>query len=173
MNNDLIYYINLIDSCCCFCILKSLEKEIFQMTHNKHHHVSFHWIYDTIVASLFIQSLSQQLSQYIIHCLQCQHYQIIQHQSYKILQSVVRSLISFHTVMTDFIVELLKTKDEFDAVMTVICKFLKKIKFILSKETWIITQWAKTYFAVTTDWNILLIWIDNRNFKWLSVGRNA
>ena len=28
--------------------------------------------------------------------------------------------------MTDFIVELLKTKDRFDAVMMMICKFLKK-----------------------------------------------
>ena len=85
MNDDLIYYINLIDSCCCFCIFKSLEKEIFQMTHDEHHHASFHQVYNMIVISLFIQNLSWQLSQYIIHCLQCQHYQIIQHQSYKIL----------------------------------------------------------------------------------------
>ena len=70
--------------------------------------------------------------------------------------------------MTDFIVKLLKTKDEFDAVMTVICKFLKKIKFILNKETWTAAQWAKTYFAVTTDWNIFSVWIDDKNFKWLS-----
>ena len=42
MNDDLIYYINLIDSCCCFCIFKSLEKEIFQMIHNKHHHADFY-----------------------------------------------------------------------------------------------------------------------------------
>jgi len=121
-----------------------------------------------IVVSLFIQSLSWWLSQYIIHCLQCQYYQIVWHQSYEILQSVVELLISFHTVMTDFIVELLKTKNKFDAVMTVICKFLKKIEFISDKETWIAAQWAKTYFAVTIDWNIFLIWIDDRNFKWLS-----
>ena len=79
MNDDLIYYINSVNFCHHFCILKSLEKEIFQMIHNKHHHAGFHQVYNTIVVSLFIQSLSQQLSQYIIHCSQCQHYQIIQH----------------------------------------------------------------------------------------------
>ena len=85
INDDLIYYIDSVDSCHHFCIFKNLEKKIFQVTHNEHHHVSFHQVYNTIIVSLFIQNLSQQLSQYIIHCLQCQHYQIIQHQSYKIL----------------------------------------------------------------------------------------
>ena len=85
MNDDLIYYIDLIDSCHCLCILKNLEKEIFQMTYNEHHHISFHQVYNTIVVSLFIQSLSWWLSQYIIHCLQCQHYQIVWHWSYEIL----------------------------------------------------------------------------------------
>ena len=151
MNDDLIYYIDSVDSCHCLCILKSLEKEIFQMTHNEHHYISFHWVYDIIVISLFIQSLSQWLSQYIIHCSQCQHYQIIWYWLYEILQFIVELLISFHTVMTDFIVKLFKTKNRFDAVMTMICKFSKKIKFIFNKEIWIAVQWAKTYFAVTTS----------------------
>ena len=151
MNNDLIYYINLINSCCCFCILKSLEKEIFQITHNKHHHINFHQVYNTIVISLFIWSLFWWLNQYIIHCSQCQHYQTVWHQSYRILQFIIKLLISFYTVMTDFIVKLLKTKNEFDAIMMIICKFSKKIKFIFDKETWITVQWVKTYFVVTTD----------------------
>ena len=79
MNDDLIYYINLIDFHCYFCIFKNLEKEIFQMIHDKYHHADFHWVYDMIVVSLFIWNLFWQLNQYIIHCLQCQHYQIIWH----------------------------------------------------------------------------------------------
>jgi len=138
MNDYLIYYINLINSCCCFCIFKSLEKEIFQIIHNEHHHADFHQVYDMIIISLFIWNLFQWLNQYIIHCLQCQHYQIVWHQSYKILQLIIRSLISFHIVTADFIVKLFKTKDRFDVIMIVICKFSKKIKFIFSKEIWII-----------------------------------
>ena len=108
------------------------------------------------------------MSQYIIHYSQYQHYQIVWHQSYKILQFIIKSLISFHTVTADFIVELLKTKNKFDVIMIIICKFLKKIEFILDKEIWITAQWVKTYFAVTIDWNIFLVWIDDRDFKWLS-----
>ena len=153
----MIYYINLIDSYHHFCIFKNLEKEIFQITHNKHHYISFHWVYNTIVVSLFIQNLSWWLSQYIIHCSQCQHYQIIQHQSYEILQLIIKSLISFHTVTADFIVKLFKTKNKFNVIMTVICKFSKKIEFISDKKTWTAAQWIKTYFVVTTDWSIFLI----------------
>ena len=41
--------------------------------------------------------------------------------------------------MTDFIVELLKTKNKFDAIIMMICKFSKKIEFIkfLSAFKWI------------------------------------
>ena len=42
INDDLIYYIDLIDSCHYFCIFKSLEKEIFQITYNKHYYADFH-----------------------------------------------------------------------------------------------------------------------------------
>ena len=42
MNDDLIYYIDLIDSYHHLCIFKNLEKEIFQMIHDEHHHASFH-----------------------------------------------------------------------------------------------------------------------------------
>ena len=58
MNDDLIYYINLIDFCHHFCILKNLEKEIFQMTHNEHYYIDFYQVYNMIVISLFIQNLS-------------------------------------------------------------------------------------------------------------------
>ena len=42
MNNDLIYYIDLIDFCHHFCIFKNLEKKIFQIIYNEYYHISFH-----------------------------------------------------------------------------------------------------------------------------------
>ena len=77
MNDDLIYYIDSIDSHHHLCIFKNLEKEIFQIIYNEYHHADFYWVYDIIVVSLFIQNLFWWLSQYIIHCLQCQHYQTV------------------------------------------------------------------------------------------------
>src|SRR5436190_23573986 len=105
------------------------------MTHNEFHHISFHQVYNIIVVSIFIQNLSKKLTQYIIHCLQCLNCQIVQHCLYRVLQSVVESSISFHTVITDFIIDLLKTKKEFNTVITVTCKFSKKVKFISEKNT--------------------------------------
>ena len=66
LDNKLIYYTDSSDYCCCFCIFKSLKKNIFQMIHNKLHHASFHWIYNTIVADIFIQNLSKKIN--LIYC---------------------------------------------------------------------------------------------------------
>ena len=75
------------------------------MTHDECHHADFHHVYNSIVSGLYIQNLFQHLKQYITHCLKCLHYQTARHALYKVLQSVVESSISFHTVTTDFILE--------------------------------------------------------------------
>ena len=135
LDDELIYYTDSSDYCHHLCIFKSLEKDIFQMTHNKLHHAGFHQVYNTIVASIFIQNLSKRLIQYIVHCSQYLNYQIIQHCFYRVLQSVIKSSISFHTVIINFIIDLFKTKEEFNIIMTVTCKFSKKVKFISEKDT--------------------------------------
>src|SRR5436190_11968065 len=99
------------------------------MTYDNYYHVSFHQIYNNIVADLYIQNLSQHLKQYITHCLKCLHYQTMRHASYRALQLIIKSLIFFHIIITDFILELLKISTELDAMMTIICKFFKKMKF--------------------------------------------
>ena len=138
------------------------------MIHDELHHADFHQVYNIIVAGIFIQNLSKRLTQYIIHCLQYLSCQTVWHYFYRVLQSVVESSISFHTVTVNFIVDLLKTKEEFNAVMTVTCKFLKKVKFISEKNTWTTAEWAKVFFNSTTDWSISVVWIGNRDFKWFS-----
>src|SRR5947207_8424379 len=105
------------------------------MTYNNHYHVRFHQIYSCIVIDLYIQNLLQYLKQYITHCLKCLHYQTARHASYEALQLIVELSISFHTVMTDFILELSKISSDLNAVMIIICKFSKKMKFISDKKT--------------------------------------
>ena len=112
MNEDLVYYLNSVNTWWWLCIFKTLKKKVFKIMHDNHYHTDFHQVYNMIVVSLFIQNLSWWLSQYIIHCLQCQHYQIVQHWSYEILQLIIELLISFHTITADFIIELLKTKTD-------------------------------------------------------------
>src|SRR5947207_4513025 len=133
MNEDLVYYLNPVDTRRRLCIPKTLEKEIFEMTHDEHHHTGFHQVYSSIVTGLYIQNLSQCLKQYITHCSKCLHYQTARHAFYEALQSVIESSISFHTVTADFILELPKISSGLNILMTVTCKFSKKIEFISDK----------------------------------------
>src|SRR5436190_20442530 len=104
------------------------------MTHDDHYHVSFHQVYNNIIADLYIQNLSQHLKQYITYCFKCLHYQIVRHISYRTLQLIIEFLISFHIVTADFILRLSKISSDLDAMITIICKFFKKMKFISDKE---------------------------------------
>ena len=168
MNENLVYYLNFVNTWWWFCVFKTLKKKIFEMTHDDHYHADFHQVYNNIVADLYIWNLSQHLKQYITHCLKCLHYQTARHVSYRALQLIVEPSISFHTVMTDFILRLPKISSDLNAVMTIICKFSKKMKFISDKKTWTAAEWAKVYFVNITNWSILIIWIRNKNSKWLS-----
>ena len=134
MNENLVYYLDLINTWWWFCVFKTLEKKIFEITYDDHYHANFHWIYNNIVADLYIQNLSWCLKQYITHCFKCLHYQTVRHVSYKALQLIVELLISFHIMITDFILRLSKTDSDLNAVIIVICKFFKKMKFISDKE---------------------------------------
>ena len=134
MNEDLVYYLDLVDIQQQLCVSKTLEKKIFEMTHDNYYHAGFHQVYSSIVAGLYIQNLSQHLKQYITHCFKCLHYQITRHVSYRALQLIIEFLILFHTVIADFILELSKISSDLDAIITIICKFFKIIKFILSKK---------------------------------------
>ena len=134
MNKNLVYYLNLINIQQQFCVSKTLEKKIFKMTHDDYYHVSFHQVYNNIVADLYIQNLSQHLKQYIMHCLKCLHYQMTKHTSYRALHLIVELSISFHTVIINFILELLKISTDLDIMITIICKFFKKIEFIFNKK---------------------------------------
>ena len=134
MNENLVYYLDSVDTWQQLCVSKILEKKIFAMTYNNHYHAEFHQVYSCIVVSLYIQNLSQCLKQYIIYCFKCLHYQTARHVSYRALQLIVELSILFHTVITDFILRLSKISADLDAVITIICKFFKKMKFIFSKE---------------------------------------
>ena len=138
------------------------------MTYDDHYHAGFHQVYNSIIISLYIQNLLWCLKQYITHCLKCLHYQITRHVSYEALQLIIESSISFHIIITDFILELSRISSDLDAMITIICKFFKKMKFISDKEIWIAIKWAKVYFAHITDWSILIIWIEDKDSKWLS-----
>ena len=130
MKRKLVYYLNLIDIWQWLCVFKTLEKKIFAIMYNDHYHVRFHQVYKCIVVNLYIWNLSWHLKQYITHYSKYLHYQTARHALYEALHSIIELLISFHTVIADFILELLKISTDLNIMIIIICKFFKKIEFI-------------------------------------------
>ena len=54
MNENLVYYLNFIDTQQQFCVSKTLEKNFFEIMHDDHYHVNFHQVYNNIIADLYI-----------------------------------------------------------------------------------------------------------------------
>src|SRR5437868_3931544 len=104
------------------------------MMHNNHYHVRFHQVYSCIIINLYIQNLFQHLKQYITYCSKYLYYQTARHILYEALHSIIELSISFHTITVNFILELFKISMNLDIMMTIICKFFKKIEFIFSKK---------------------------------------
>ncbi len=66
LNDELIYYIDFMNTRRRLYIPKTLEKDIFFITYNEHAHAGFHRAYDTIV-SVYIRNLSRYFRIYIIY----------------------------------------------------------------------------------------------------------
>ena len=58
MNENLVYYLDFIDTQWWFCVFKTLEKKIFKMTHDDHYHADFDWVYSSICWFMHSKSLS-------------------------------------------------------------------------------------------------------------------
>ena len=76
-------------------------------------------------------------------------------------------MISFHILTLNFILVL--SNDEFNAILTVVDKFIKRITLISEKITWIAEQWTEKLFKhlVIVDWRLLRVFISNRNKKFM------
>ncbi len=72
LNDELIYYIDLVDVRRRLCIPKTLEKDIFSITYNEYAYAGFHRAYDIIIANVYMRNLSRRLRIYITYCPQCQ-----------------------------------------------------------------------------------------------------
>ncbi len=130
--NDLIYHLNRFTYKARLCILKSLIKEMFVMTHDEMFHAEFHRVYAAIFETLYIRRLTHHLRQYIAYCPNCLLNQIKRHKSYEALNSISSSKISFHIIVMNFILTLSRS-DRFDTILTVTDKFSKE-KILVSGE---------------------------------------
>ena len=149
------------------CIFTTLEKEIFELTHDKNQHSKINRCYARISESLYVSRLSKKLRQYIKHCSKCLLNQIKRHKSYEKLLSITSFDILFHTIFIDFIMSISKDMNTF---LTIICKFSKRIAILTNKTIFSAEQWVDLVFErlQIANWKVFATIISNRDSKFLS-----
>ena len=119
------------------CIFQQLIADILDTIHDSSNdHSEFAKCYERVFSFYFIRGLSRQLRDYLRHCSKCQIHQTRRHKSYDSLQSILTSSICFHTITIDFILTLLKSRENYDCFMSITCKFIKRVICICDKTIW-------------------------------------
>lgn len=166
LRDELIYYTNFDDKRERLCILNALEKEIFELAHDRQHHEGYHRTYDRIASFIYLRHLSKHLRIYIDYCSKCELNQIKRHKPYESIILIDRPRISFHIVTMDFIVALWVTAEDYDVLFIVIDKFFKRNLIISGKTTYDATDWVDLPL-IQQAWEIPLITISDRDFKFM------
>ena len=152
------------------CVPASMEQEVFQLAHDQTHHGGFHRTYDRITSSVYIRQLTKRLKAYIAHCPECQLNQTKRHLTYGELTPVVTPAIPFHTIAMDWIVALPVTRAGFNTLLTITCKFTKRILLIPGVDTWDTATWAEVILTALMghDWGIPAAIISDRDTRFMS-----
>ena len=164
-SNEIIYHVD--SNARRLCISISMKHEIFQFAHDVNQHFDVHRCYERIASILYVSRLFKKIRKYIKHCSICQLTQIKRHRSYDELNSIISSSTSFHIIIMNFILVL---SNDFDALFIVICKYSRKVIFIVDKKTYNASQWANALLdrLLITNWDISTIIISNRNSRFMS-----
>ena len=163
IDDELIYHI---DERRHLCISAACEQKVFRMTHDENQHSGRHRCYQRIVDTLYVFRLSRKLRLYIEHCSSCQLNQIKRHRLYEKLISIFSSSKSFHIIIMNFVVEL---SDIYDALLTVIDKFFRRVLTVRNKTIYDVVEWAHLLLKrlLIVDWDISKTIISNKDFKFL------
>ncbi len=152
------------------CISINTISDILKLAHFNNHHSEFVKCFDIIFSSWYIHDLFKHLRKYLIHCSQCQVFQTRRHRSYDSLQLILISEVSFHTITIDFILTLSKsTSEKLNIIMSITCKFSKKITLISEKFIWKAKNWVIALLSrlKLMNWGLLKTIIFDRDRKFL------
>lgn len=149
------------------CLPKSVEKDIFHLAHDDNQHSGIHRSYARIAESLYVPRLSRKLRKYIEHCPTCQLVQTKRHRPYGELMPIGIPPKPFHTIAIDFFGSL---PGDLSSVMSVTCKFSRRVTLIAGKSTYTASQWANALLdrLLIADWGIPEAIVSDRDPKFLS-----
>ena len=166
LKDDLLYHKT--DNKLRLCIPKALKKDIFKLTHDDNQHAEVTRFYARIVESLYILKLFRKLRTYITHCPTCQLNQTKRHRPYEELMSIICPTISFHTIAMNFILTI--PEKNYDTLLTITCKYSKRIAIISEKTIYNAKDWVKCTLnrLLTANWKLSAAIISNRDLKFIS-----
>jgi hypothetical protein len=170
-DRNLIYHVNKSTEEKRLCISSECVPNILNIAHEREQrHSDFEITFEIISRSWYVRGLIKTLRFHIRNCSQCLQIQIKRHRSWENLQSIHSSSILFHTITMNFVLDLSKTKNEINCVLSITNKFIKRImliseNFTYTAENWIIQLLKKSQ---RRDWDISKVIISDRNRKFLS-----
>lgn len=165
--DQLLYYIEPIDHSLRLVIPKSLQGDIFEMMHDQRMHTGFNRTYEAIRTTYHIRKLAKHLDEYIRHCRKCGPNQTRRHKPHGDLRPIQTPPMPFHTITIDLVTGIPEDQS-CDAVMSVTCKFSKRITLIPGRTNWDAAKWAKALLDALADWGIPSAIISDRDTKFVS-----
>ena len=120
----LFYHINRITNVYRLCIPPSVAPDILAIAHGEGH-LRFFRCYEIISRSWYIHSLPKLLQAFIRHCPQCLGLQTRRYAPYGSIQPIESPPISFFILTLDFVLVLALSKERYNAIISVTCKFSK------------------------------------------------
>ena len=168
--NRLIYHIDKATGVRRLCIPQSVVKEVLDIAHTAEGHLGFARCFERVAHSWYIRGLTRHLRDYLKHCPECLVYQTRRHSPYGSMQPIYSPPIPFHTLTIDFILALPLTSEGFDSVMSVTCKFSKRVTLAPGKTIWKAYEWAAALLKQLElgDWGLPKVILSDRDPKFLS-----
>lgn len=151
-------------------IPQSMEQELFEQAHDLSSHGGYHKCHDRLAHTVYIRHLSRNLRGYIAHCPACQLNQTKRHKPYGSLVPLDTPAIPFHTIAMDFIVGLPITSAGMNCLLTLTCKFTKRVLLVPGQDTWSAPQWAEVVLRTLLqhDWGVPRSTISDRDQRFMS-----
>lgn len=118
----LIFHLDRLTGVRCLCIPSFVIPVLLAIAHGEGH-PGFSRCHEIISRSGFIRGLTKVLRSFIRHCPQCLALQTRRHAPYGSLQPIQLPPFPFFTLTLDFVLALPVSKEGYNALISVTCKF--------------------------------------------------
>ena len=142
----LIFHLDCLTGVRRLCISPSVAPELLAIAHCKGH-PGFSHCHEIISRSWFIWRLTKLLRSFIRHCPQCLALQMRRHAPYGSLQPIQLPPVLFFLLTLDFVLAFPVSKEGYNALISVTCKFTKRVTLIEGKDTFTAKDWAHAFLA--------------------------